>query len=191
METQNEERTLNDSTAVKCSLLNNSLKYGLIAGVAMVLLSLLLYVMDVTMTGWVQYASLVILLAGIVLGNLAFRDKCSGGFLSYGRSLGSGVLISVFAGLLMAIYSYLFFSFFDPGELVKLTQIAEDKMFEQGLSDEQVDDAMSMTKMFMTPVFISISSLFSMALWGTVFSLLVSIFIKKNDNSFDSAFPQS
>lgn len=191
METLNEERSINDTTAEKCSLMNNSLKYGLLTGTAMVLLSLLLYVMDVTMSGWVQYASLVILLAGIVIGNLAFRDKCSGGFLSYGRSLGSGVLISVFAGLLMAIYSYLFFSFFDPGELVKLTQIAEDKMFEQGLSDEQVDQAMSMTKMFMTPVFISISSLFSMALWGTVFSLLVSIFIKKNDNSFDSAFPQS
>jgi hypothetical protein len=191
METQNEEKTMNDSTVEKCSLLNNSLKYGLLTGVAMVLLSLLLYVLDVTMSGWIQYASLVILLAGLIVGTIAFRDKCSGGFLSYGRSLGSGVLISVFAGLLMAIYSYLFFSFFDPGELVKLTQIAEEKMFEKGLTDEQVEQAMSMTKMFMTPVFISISSLFSMALWGTIFSLLASIFIKKNDNSFDGAFPQS
>jgi hypothetical protein len=191
METQNEERTLNDSTAVKCSLLNNSLKYGLITGVAMVLLSLLFYVLDVTMTGWIQYASLVILLAGIVVGTLAYRDKCSRGYLSYGRSLGSGVLISVVVGLIMAIYSYLFFNFFDPGELLKLKQIAEEKMFEKGLTDEQVEQAMSMTKMFMTPVFIAISSLFSMALWGTVFSLLASIFIKKNDDSFDEAFPQS
>lgn len=191
METQNEERTLNDSTAVKCSLLNNSLKYGLITGVAMVLLSLLFYVLDVTMTGWIQYASLVILLAGIVVGTLAYRDKCSRGYLSYGRSLGSGVLISVVVGLIMAIYSYLFFNFFDPGELLKLKQIAEEKMFEKGLTDEQVEQAMSMTKMFMTPVFIAISGLFSMALWGTVFSLLASIFIKKNDDSFDGAFPQS
>lgn len=191
METQNEEITLNDSTVEKCSLLNNSLKYGLLTGVAMVLLALLLYVLDVNMTGWIQYVSLVLLLAGIVIGTIAYRDKCSRGYLSYGRSLGSGVLISVFVGLMMAIYSYLFFNFFDPGELLKIKQIAEEKMFEQGLTDEQVDQAMSMTKMFYTPVFIAISGLFSMALWGTVFSLLASIFIKKNDDSFHGAFPQS
>jgi hypothetical protein len=45
--------------------------------------------------------------------------------------------------------------------------------------------------MFMTPAFIAISSLFSMLLWGTVFSLLASIFIKKNNDSFEEAFPNT
>lgn len=178
-------------TSKSCTLMNNSLKYGLFTGLAVILLSLLLYVMDLNGASWAQYISLLVLLAGVIMGTLAFRDKCNGGYISYGRSLGSGVIISLVVGVIMSIYTYLFFSFFDPGELLKLAQVAEEKMLEKGLTDDQVDQAMSMTKMLMTPAFIAISGLFSMLLWGTIFSLLASIFIKKNDDSFEQAFPNT
>ena len=174
-----------------CTFMSNSIKYGLFTGVVIVLLSLLLYVMNLNGASWAQYISLLVLLAGIIMGTLSFRDKCNGGYISYGRSLGSGVLISLMVGVIMSVYTYLFFSFFDPAELVKLAQVAEEKMLEKGLTDDQVDQAMSMTKMFMTPAFIAISGLFSMLLWGTVFSLLASIFIKKNNDSFEQAFPNT
>ena len=174
--------------AVRCTLMNNSLKYGLFTGLAMILLSLLLYTFDLNGASWAQYGSLLVVFAGIIVGTLAFRDKCSGGYISYARSLGSGVMISLVVGLIMAVYTYLFFAYFDPDQILKMAQAAEENMYKQGLSDDQIEQAMSMTKMFMTPAFVAISSVLSMLLWGTVFSLLSSIFIKKNNANFEDVF---
>ena len=177
------------STApVKCTLMNNSIKYGLYTGIAMVLLSLLFYVLGVKATSWPQYISIGALLVGIILGTLAFRDKCNSGFISYGRSLGSGVMISLVAGIILAIYSYLNVSFLDPGLIDQMIQAGEENMMKQGLSDDQIDQAMGMTTMFMTPMFIALTGLLSMAFWGTIFSLLASIFIKKDNKNFEQIF---
>lgn len=172
----------------KCTLMSNSSKYGVYTGLAMVLLSLLFYALDVKATSWPQYVSILVLLAGIIVGTLAFRDKCSGGYISYGRSLGSGVLISLVTGIILAVYSYLNAAFLNPEIIEQMIRAAEENMMNQGLSDDQIDQAMGMTKMFMTPGYIAITSVFSMLLWGTLISLLTSIFIKKGNQNFDQVF---
>lgn len=178
-----------DSTSpVKCTLMNNSIKYGLYTGIAMVLLSLLFYALNVKATSWPQYVSIGVLLAGIIVGTVAFRDKCNGGYISYGRSMGSGVLISLITGIILAVYSYVNSAFLNPEIIQQMIQAGEENMMRQGLSDDQIDQAMGMTKMFMTPVFIAITSLFSMLLWGTLVSLLASIFIKKDNINFEQVF---
>ena len=180
--------SVDSAPAVKCTLMNNSIKYGLYTGIAMVLLSLLFYALDVKATSWPQYVSIGLLLAGVIVGTLAFRDKCNGGYISYGRSMGSGVMISLITGIILAVYSYLNSAFLNPEVMEQMIRAAEENMMQQGLSDDQIDQAMSMTKMFMTPVFIAITSLFSMVLWGTLISLLTSIFIKKDNQNFEQVF---
>lgn len=175
----------------KISLVNHALRYGLYTAAAFVLFSLLLYSVDVSRTGWVNYLSFVILIIGIVIATIAYRDKINSGFLSYGRCLSIGVLISLVVGIVMAIYSYVFFSYFDPGALDKLLEASEQEMINRGMSDEEIDLAMPFTEKMMSPVFLSITSLLSMVLYGTVFSLITSIFIKKEDNSFEGAFRES
>ena len=176
---------------VKTSLVNHAFRYGLYTAAAFVLFSLLLYSFDVSRTGWVNYLSFIILIVGIIIAAIAYRDKINGGFLSYGRCLSIGVLISLVVGIVMAIYSYVFSSFFDPGALDKLLEVSEQEMIKRGMSDEEIDLAMPFTEKMMSPVFLSISSLLSMVLYGTVFSLITSIFIKKEDNSFEGAFRES
>ncbi|GAP44357.1 hypothetical protein TBC1_12161 [Lentimicrobium saccharophilum] len=175
----------------KISLVNHALRYGLYTAAAFVLFSLLLYSVDVSRTGWVNYLSFVILIIGIVIATIAYRDKINSGFLSYGRCLSIGVLISLVVGIVMAIYSYVFFTYFDPGALDKLLEASEQEMINRGMSDEEIDLAMPFTEKMMSPVFLSITSLLSMVLYGTVFSLITSIFIKKEDNSFEGAFRES
>jgi uncharacterized membrane protein len=104
--------------------------------------------------------------------------------LSYGSCLGTGVIISAVVGLVLAVYTYVFFQFFDPSELMKIIEMTEQKMADKGLTDEQIDQAMAISSKFMSPVMMAVSSLFGMALWGTIFSLILSIFLKKNDDSF-------
>lgn len=173
------------------SLFSNALRYGIYTGIAYVVVSLLFYSLDLSDKPWVGYSSFVILIVGIVLGTLAYRDKHSGGFISYGRALASGVLISLVTGVIMGIYSYFFFGFFDPEMMEKMLDMSAENMAKKGMTDEQIDAGLKFTSKFMTPPIIAATSLLSLTFWGTIFSLITSIFIKREDNSFDAAFPES
>jgi ABC-type transport system involved in cytochrome c biogenesis permease subunit len=166
------------------SLFRNALNYGLYTSIGFIIVSLLFYALDVDRTGWVNYLTFIVLIVGIYFGIKTFRDKHSGGYLSYGSCLGTGVIISVVVGVVMAVYTYLFFQYFDPSELTKILEMTSQKLADKGLTDEQIDQAMAISSKFMTPAMMAISSIFGMALWGTIFSLLISIFLKKNDDSF-------
>lgn len=157
MQTLNEDKIVNENASANPDFLKQSVIFGAITGFGLVLLSLLFYAIDLNTASWVQYVSLLVLFAGIVLG----------------------------------IYTFLFFQYFDPSQLEQIWKMAEDRMLDQGLTDEQIDQAMGFSKMFMTPIAISISGLLSMVFWGTVFSLISSIFIKKVDDSFSGTFGQS
>ena len=173
------------------SLFQNALYFGVITGIVYILVSMLYYVLDVDRTGWVNYITFVVLIAGIFFGTKTFRDKFSGGFLSYGRCLGSGVLISLVVGVIMAVFTYLFYAYFDTGELARLIEATEQNMVDKGMTDEQIDQAMAISSKFMTPLTMSVSLIFGMVFWGTIFSLILSIFLKKENDGFDATFSQS
>jgi len=170
----------------QASLFRNSLNFGLYTSAGFIVISMLFYALDVDRTGWINYLTFIILIIGIIIGTKSFRDKNCGGYLSYGRSLGSGVIISLVVGVIMAVFTFLFYQYFDPSELQKIVEIAEQNMADQGLTDDQIEQAMSFSKMFMSPVGMSVSMVFGMAFWGTIFSLIIAIFLKKNDDSFNA-----
>ncbi|KAF0195667.1 MAG: hypothetical protein FD166_2840 [Bacteroidetes bacterium] len=168
------------------SMFRNSINYGLYTSAGFILVSMLFYALDIDRTGWINYLTFIILIIGIIIGTKSYKDKFCGGYLSYGRCLGSGVIISAVVGVIMAVFTYLFYQYFDPSELQKIVEIAEQNMADQGLTDEQIEQAMSFSKMFMSPVGMSVSMVFGMAFWGTIFSLIIAIFLKKNDDSFNA-----
>lgn len=170
------------------SLFRNALNYGLYTSAGFIIVSLLIYALDVDRTGWINYLTFIVLIIGIYFGIKTFRDKHSGGFLSYGSCLGTGVIISVVVGVVMAVYTYFFYQYFDPSELAKIVEMTEQEMANQGMTDDQIDQAMSISSKLMSPAMMAISSVFGMAFWGTIFSLILSIFLKKNDDSFTGTY---
>lgn len=172
----------------KPTLLANSVRYGLITAAAYVLYSLLMYSLDLSKSAWTGYFAFIILIAGIVVGTKHYRDKINGGYLSYGRCLGSGVLISLMVAVIMAVYTYFFSAVFAPETNAQKLMEAELKMVEQGLSDEQIDQAMAIVGIFASPAVQAITSLISLVFIGFIFSLITSIFLKKEDKSFENTF---
>ncbi|HAH58624.1 MAG TPA: hypothetical protein DCL86_10790 [Bacteroidales bacterium] len=122
---------------------------------------------------------------------MAYRDKHSQGFITYGRSLASGALISLVAGVVMAVYTYVFFKFFDPELINQMLDTAAQNLADRGMTEDQIDQAMSFSAKTMTPIGLAIISMLSLTFYGTIFSLITSIFTKKEDTSFDAAFPEN
>lgn len=174
------------------SLFNNSLIYGLLTAGISIVFSVLTYLLDVPMKSPVMYFSFVILLAGIIYGTMQFRDVSLAGHISFGKAFLSGFLIVLIASLVSSIYSYIFLTFIDPAYLERIIQQTmeqtEAKMLEKGLSEEQMESALAMTRKFMSPLIISVMAILTSALFGAILSLISAAFLKKEDKSFDGQF---
>jgi hypothetical protein len=104
------------------------------------------------------------------------------GQITYGQAVGAGVVIFVYYSVIMAAYGYMLYTVIDPGLVKKSLAIAEEAMSKRGLPQAQIDTAMSMTAKFMNPVVMVISGFFGSLFFGVVYTLIVSIFVKKEGN---------
>lgn len=173
------------------SVFTQSLIYGGLTGLASILFSLVMYIFDVQQKNPVMYLAFAILLGGIILANLNYRNKFRGGVLSFGQAFLIGLLTIVIAGILSSLYTYLFYSFFDPAAHAKIVDTAmeqaELKMIEQGTPSEQMDMGLKMARMFMSPLAMALFGLLWSLILGAVLALITAIFVKKEDKSFEAA----
>ena len=166
----------------KRSIWKETLNYGIIYGLITVVLSVLTYMFDLTFKPWIIWPGL--LLGVVVLFFLlrSYRDHYNNGYISYGKSVGAGVIISIYAAIISAIYIYVLYSFIDPGLMDKSMAVAEAKMLEKGLPEAAIERAMEMQSKMMKPWFTSLMGIFNSVIYGLILSLIVSLFVMKKGN---------
>lgn len=168
---------------------NKAMYWGFIIALASMLLTTLYYTtgnMFSRSKSWIDNA---IFVAGIVLCALAYRKTLDekNDFL-YSKALGLGVATSFFASLILALFTFVLYTYIDP-ELVNESLLkTEEALIESGLSDDLIEMQIEMARKFLTPIIISISTIFSLTLSGLLAALITSIFLKKKTtNGFESA----
>ncbi|MCE4564360.1 DUF4199 domain-containing protein [Maribellus sp. CM-23] len=162
------------------SLLKSSLTSGIYIGVALILISVILYVAGLMFETWAQYVSWPILLGGAVWAQLAYR-KSLGGEMTYGQALGVGVLALIFASVLSSIYAYLLYAVIDPSLQEQLRILTEQRIIEQGkVPEEQLDMVVGMATKFQKPAILAAFGILGGAFVGLIISLITAIFTKKN-----------
>ncbi len=163
------------------------MNFGALSALCSIAVFLLCYFVGMSIESKVpQLLGYVILIIFIIFGIKSYRDNDLGGYISYGKSLGTGVLISICGGLISGIFSIVFFKYIAPDMIQKIIESAQQKMADKGMSEEQVQMAISYTEKFMSPMWLFIWSIVGAALAGLIFSLLISIFMKKEQNPFNS-----
>lgn len=162
------------------SVFYNGLIWGVIIGLVSVIYSVMLYVFDQTLNRSLGYLSFVILLAGLAYSMYYYRENVRDGIMPFGTAFGFGVVVVVTAGIIGQIYFYLQLTVIDPGLQDKMLEMAMDKMMERGVPEDQLDQAMNVTKKFMSPVFMAVSGLIFTAIFGTVLSLISAAIFKRD-----------
>lgn len=162
--------------------------YGFYMTIAGFLLTLALYFLgyhsDVAKLQSAQWISnlglLVIAIVFIVLGTQARRATVPlTEPFGYGRALLAGFLVTVFACLFGIITNCLYFQVINPGIGDLMVQLQLDKMEAKGVTGERLEQAEKMTRMFMKPAFIAIFGFLGGIFWGTIISLITSIFLRR------------
>lgn len=167
------------------SVFSNSLQMGVIVGIATIIYSVILYIFDATFNQALGYVNILILAAGIIWGLKQYRDKVLGGVISFGKCIGYGTLVGLFAAIISGIYTIVMMKFIDPELIQQLYLMMEDQMLEKGVPPEQIEQAMQMSKKFTNPTFMAIGGIFSSTAIAVVISLIAGAIMKKEPSAFE------
>lgn len=160
------------------------LKYGLLNALASILWMLLSYVLglDAMEKGdMIKFASIVIPITCIYLGIKEKRDKENQGFISYAKAFNLGLAITAVGTIVSTIFFYFHVSFINPGmiEFAKSKQLQQ--LQERGMSDQEIEQALSISDRFMTPVMFTFFGLLASFIIGLILSLIIAAVLKKED----------
>ena len=160
-----------------------NLTNGLILSLVGIVYTLVMYFLDLSLNKTQGYVFMVIQLVVLYFLLKSYRDNFMHGQISYGQSVGAGVIISLYYAIVMAVFSYILYTVIDPGLMTKQIALAEEGMRAKGnLTDAQIEAGMKFTEKLMKPGIMSISGIFFGMIWATILSLIVSIAIKKEGN---------
>jgi hypothetical protein len=167
----------------KRSIWKETLNYGIIYGLITVGLSLLAYMFDLTFKTWIIVPSLLIGVLVLFFLLRSYRDHYNNGYISYGKSVGTGVVIVMYSALIAAVYIYVLYAFIDPGLVDKSLAMQEERLIARGMPEAAIDRALEMQAKMMKPWFTTLISTLGSVFYGLIQSLLVSLFIVKKGNS--------
>ncbi len=122
--------------------------YGLYLGIALILITVLIYAFDITlMTEW--YLMVINLILILVLGTMAVKSaKAASTTLFTFKNAFSAYFLTIVIGLFLAtVFSLILFNVIDPEAAETLKELTMEKqaaMFENfGMSEAQINEAMA------------------------------------------------
>ncbi len=159
--------------------------YGFLTSVVMIVYSLILFLAGLDVHSYWNIVNYVFFIGGLYWGISAIRDKQLDGVMSYGKALGTGFWITLFVAIVLAVYSYFYLKDINPAVLADASAKAEDKILASNpdISDEDLQKALDMVKMFTNPLMSAVMQFISNLFVGTIFSLIIAIFAKREDRT--------
>ena len=166
----------------KVNIWKANLTNGVILALVCVVYTLFLYFFDLLFNQTLGYVFLLVQIILVFLLVKSYRDNFLRGYITYGQAVGAGVVISLYSAIVMAVFSYILYTVLDPGLTAKKLAFIEEMMLKKGVAQATVDTAMKMQEKLQTPLISSILSIFTGVLGGTILSLIIAIFLKKEGN---------
>jgi hypothetical protein len=160
-----------------------ALKWSLIYLVTTIVITYLFQFLNVDPESPVKYLSFLPFIAFLFLTQKEYRDLL-GGYMNFGKGFTSGFLFAIISGVMVAVFIYLYFAILSPEMVEKSLTATQAKLSEKGLTQDQIDKALDITKKYF-PVFGAIGSVIFSALMGVIVSLIGAAIFKKERSPFD------
>ena len=167
------------------SALYNGLIWGLIIGVAGIIYSVILYMIDQNLNQALGMAGMIITIGLLVLGVRSFRDTINDGVLSFDSAIGFCMVAIVISSVIGIIYAYLLWSVIDPDIIGKMMDLQMEKMLDKGIPEEALEQAMNITSKFMKPGVMLAMGLIGSLGSGTIIALIIAAIFKRDESTED------
>jgi hypothetical protein len=156
------------------------LNYGLMLGIATVVISVANYAFgNAYEPHWsVNVISLLLMIAFITLGIKKVKESNSG-LLTLGEGLKTGMGIALISGLIGIAYFLIFVNFIDPDFFNQIAAIQEQKWYDAGMAEEQIEMSKEMMSKMSGPG-ITAGFMIAFTLFiGFIISLIAGLVMKQ------------
>jgi len=169
-----------DPKSVKPANVNGpAMKMALMMSGMLIVYTLVLYIAGQGANkglGWINY---ILILTGLILASINFRDKENQGYITFGRAFYFGFMIVLFASLIYGIFMYIYLKFIAHDIITQMLRITEDQMMAKKLPEEQAEQAMKWTKKLLVPGAMAIMTFIFTLFLGTILSLISAAITKR------------
>lgn len=159
-----------------------NLANGLILALEGIAFSLVLFFLDQTLNKSAGYINIPIQIILLFFLLKSYRDNNMHGQISYSQSVGAGTVIFVYVSIIMAVFTYFLWAVIDPELVKKSLAISEEAMANKGLPQSTIDAGLAFSAKIMKPGVMAVGSIFFTMFFGVIYTLLVSIFVRKEGN---------
>lgn len=166
----------------KVSVWKANLNSGVIIGLLAIVWTLFLWFIDQSMNNILGLVWFAILIIALFFSIKSYRDKYRKGFITYGQSVGAGVVIMLYYSIISALFTFIMYTYIDAGMVDKLLAVTEEKLLERGLAEGMIEQSMEIQKKIMVPWVLSLGGILNGMIVGTIISLIISIFTRKEGN---------
>jgi hypothetical protein len=162
-------------------------RHGFFLGFSLVVKQTIFYLADINSQSILGVLLFLILLCGgLFLSARQYRDELNNGFISYGRLVGYSVVVSLMAGIISSTFVFVLNQYIDITLIEKLLYETETTLDKMNRPPEETEMAMKFYEFVYTPFGLSIITILRCVVNGTIFSLVVAVFLKKEDEGFNS-----
>jgi MFS family permease len=158
------------------------INYGIYLGVATVLVSLITYALGMHLDPhWSISLVSGILFIGLIVFGIKKQKETNEGFLTWGQGVKIGVGIAIVAALIGTIYNYLFMNFIEPDFLNQVMEVSNQKLLDQGQTEEQIEAINKMSEAFKSPLLIIAMGIIGSAVGGFIVAAIAAAIMKKSE----------
>ena len=161
-----------------------ALKWGILVAVLIIIYTVALYISGLFKTPALSWIPFAFLLFGIVMSLREFK-LINNNFISFSEGLGLGALMSAVCAIIASMFNYVYITFIDTTILQQMRELQIEQLEQQGLSSEQIDQAMEIVSSYATPGLTFLFSMIVYVICGFIFSLIVSAIIKNTKTELD------
>ena len=127
---------------------------------------------------YLGFAALIFTILGIYFGVRAYRQHDMADEMNYWQGVLAGVVLSVFAGIITAAFTYLYFAHINPGFVEYMVDLNRQTLVQHGATDVQVQSNAIVTRELYQPIPQALRTLGGYVATGSLFSLIIAGILK-------------
>jgi hypothetical protein len=159
---------------------------GLILSIISIAFSIIVYVFNLYEMQSISYINYGLLIVGLIYGAILFSDE-NKNQVTFGNVFAHGFKTTAVVIVITVLYTVIAFKFLFPDMLDKVLEMSRKQMLKNPkMTDEMIEQAMTMTKKYFLPFAIG-GTIIATGFLGLIGSLIGAAVAKKSTNPFENA----
>lgn len=159
-------------------------KWSLIFFIVSVAFTYTFQLLNIDQNSGVKYLGYLPFIAFLFLAQKEYKDQLNG-YLTFNQGFSVGFKYSLFSGLMFAVFMYLYLAFLSPQIMDQALEANRTQMADKNMSEEQIDQAMSIAKNF-GPIIAAVFVVIFDLIIGAILALIGAAIFKKDPPMFAS-----